>query len=79
MAKRKLRSRRDARMKCACCRRWMRFKPTMKTPMKRRRAPFASVCTVCQPQTEVGYWREDMVHCARRGCNVVDALAELVR
>jgi len=37
----------DYRSKCSQCRRWMRFKPTLKTPATRRSAPNAGRCTDC--------------------------------
>lgn len=38
----------DYRLKCSGCRRWMRFKPTAKTPAKRRLAPNAGRCVDCK-------------------------------
>lgn len=38
----------DYRVKCSCCRRWMRSgDATEKTPAKRRPAPHAGRCTEC--------------------------------
>lgn len=54
--------RRDARMLCRCCKRWMRSgKPTKLTPATRRPAPHASVCTDCPPEH---------VSCSQSACSV---------
>lgn len=37
----------DYRLKCTGCRRWMRYKPTVNTPAKRRPAPNAGRCVNC--------------------------------
>lgn len=39
--------RRDYRMKCHVCRRWMRDRPTEKTPAKRAPVPWADRCVEC--------------------------------
>lgn len=39
--------RKDARVKCALCRRFMRYNPTAKTPARRRLPPNAGTCTEC--------------------------------
>lgn len=45
--------RKDFRVKCALCQRWMRYKPTEKTPATRREPPDAGTCTDC-PIMKVG-------------------------
>jgi hypothetical protein len=42
--------RRDARVKCSSCRRWMRYTATSKTPLARRGQPNASRCVECPPK-----------------------------
>ena len=39
--------RRDYRTRCMKCRRWMRKKPTAKTPTLRQKRPNAEVCVDC--------------------------------
>lgn len=39
--------RKDARVKCALCNRFMRYNPTAKTPARRRPPPHAGTCTEC--------------------------------
>lgn len=41
--------RHDARMKCARCRRFMRRKPTVATPLKRASRPHDKLCVECAP------------------------------
>ena len=38
---------RDAPIKCSGCGRWMRRRPTKKTPLRRRPAPLAAYCIEC--------------------------------
>jgi hypothetical protein len=38
---------RDSRVKCALCNRFMRYTPTEKTPARRRSPPNAATCTEC--------------------------------
>ena len=38
---------RDFRVMCRKCRRWMRFDPTRKSPAKRARKPNAHLCVEC--------------------------------
>jgi len=39
--------RKDCRVKCGWCRRFMRYNPTAKTPARRREPPHAGTCTEC--------------------------------
>lgn len=38
---------RNARLKCRQCRRWMCFKPTKRTKLERRKPPRSNVCAEC--------------------------------
>lgn len=38
---------RDARLKCCICHRYMKYKPTIKTPLVRAEAPKAGTCVEC--------------------------------
>ena len=76
---------RDAPLKCSCCRRWMRFgPPTKRVTQKRRPVPHAGVCTACRAPR--GYcdpptYRPDGdgTACRQRRCpGAIERLGELV-
>jgi hypothetical protein len=44
---------RDYRVRCHECKKWMKYYPTKKTPLQRRKAPNAGHCVKCPTKVEV--------------------------